>query len=216
MTRFSSARDLLEEVASRYRAMDSYADSGFVQELDRPKSSPMSFVTTFRRPADFKFRFSSPHPYRPRRYLISHSQVGLDAGNPYYWSQHYNSPAELEQEESLLMAVAGATGVSRGSAFTIWSLLFREEGDDLFSTLARPRFRKFACVDGVRCHRVAAIHRGFRRIDIYIGVDDLLLRGWVMRTGRFPQAEMRTNIKVGVEFGISCFSAANAATASAN
>lgn len=216
MTRFSSARDLLKEVASRYRAMDSYADSGFVQELDRPKSSPTSFETAFRRPADFKFRFSSRHPYRPNRYLISHSQVGLDAGNPYCWSQHYNSPAELEQEESLLMAVAGATGVSRGSAFTIWSLLFRDEGDDLFSTLARPRFRKFACVDGVRCHRVTAIHRGFRQIDIYIGVDDLLLRGWVKRLGRFPHAEMRTNIKVGLEFSTSDFSVVNAAIASTN
>lgn len=112
MTRYSSAREHLKKVASRYRAIGSYADTGFVQELDSPKSSPTSFETAFRRPDDFRFRFSRPHPYRPKRHLVSLSQVGTDAGKAYYWSQHYSSPPELEPEESLLMAIAGATGVS--------------------------------------------------------------------------------------------------------
>lgn len=213
MTRHSSARELLKDVVARYRAIGSYADTGMVQALDRPKSSPMSFETAFRRPDDFRFRFSSPHPYGPKRHLVSRSQIGMDAGKPYYWSQHYSSPPELEQQESLQMAVAGATGVSRGSAFTIWSLLFGEEGQDLFSMLARPRLRKFACIDGVRCHRVTATHRGLHRIDVYIGVDDLLLRGCVRRSGRFPHAEMRTNIEVGLEFSASHFTVADAPTA---
>jgi hypothetical protein len=205
MTRYSSARELLREVVSRYRTMESYADTGYVQDMSKPRSSPTSFETAFRRPGNFRFRFSRPHPYWPKRHLISLSQVGLDDGKPYIWTRHYSAAPELEHEESLLMAIAGATGISRGSAFTIWSLLFHDDGHDLFSTLTRPRFRQFSSVDGVRCYRVTATHRNFHRIDIYVGVADLLLRGWVMRSGRFPHSEMRTNIKVGIEFSDSLF-----------
>ena len=205
MAYYSSARDLLREVVSRYRALDSYADTGYVQDLNSPKSSPISFETALRRPSEFRFRFSSAHPFGPKRHLVSRSQVGLNAGKPYIWSQHYSAAPELEHAESLCMAIAGATGISRGSAFTIWSLLFDDDDRNLFSNLTRPRFRKFASVDGVRCHRVTVTHIGFHRIDIYIGVADLLLRGWVTRSMRYPHAEMRTDIKVGVELDDSFF-----------
>lgn len=205
MARHASARELLREVVSRYRTLDTYADTGYVRDLSKPRSSVTSFETALRRPGNFRFSFSSPHPYRPKRHLISHSQVGLDDGKPYIWSRHYSGYPELEHEESLEMAIAGATGISRGSAFTIWSLLFGEDGRDLFSTLVRPRFRQFSSVDGVKCHRVTATHRNFDRVDIYIGVEDLLLRGWVTRPKRFPHAEMRTDIEVGMKFGDSFF-----------
>ncbi|MGR4869687.1 hypothetical protein ACIPRI_12565 [Variovorax sp. LARHSF232] len=205
MTRYFSARELLREVVLRYRALVTYADTGYVRSLGKSRSPTTSFETAFRRPGDFRFRFSSPHPYWPKRDLISRSQVGLDDGKPYIWSRHYSGDPELEHGESLQMAIAGATGISAGSAFTIWSLLFGADGFDLFSTLARPRFRAFSNVDGVKCHRVTATHRYLRRVDIYIGVEDLLLRGWVTRPGRFPHAEVRTNIEVGPKFGDSFF-----------
>ena len=129
--------------------------------------------------------------------------MGLDNGKPYFWSRHYSGDPELEYEESLQMAIAGATGISTGSAFTIWSLLFGDDGRDLFSALARPRFRQISSVDGVKCHRVTAIHRNLHRVDIDIGVEDLLLRGWVTRPRCFPHAEMRTNIEVGLAFSES-------------
>ena len=205
MTRYASARELLQKVVSRYRSLDGYADTGYVLDLSKPQSSTTSFETALRRPGEFRFRFSSPHPYWPMRHLISQSQVGLEDGKPYTWSRHYSGEPEFENEESLEMAIAGATGISRGSAFTIWSLLFDADGSDLFSNLARPRFRQFSRIDGVKCHRVTATHHNLHRVDIYIGVDDLLLRGWVTRLKRFPHAEMRTNIEVGKEFSDSFF-----------
>lgn len=212
MASYSSARDLLREVVSRYRALASYADTGCVQDLSNPKFPPISFETALRRPDEFRFRFSSAHPFGPKRHLISRSQVGLNAGKPYIWSQHYSAAPELEHAESLCMAIAGATGISRGSAFTIWSLLFDDDDHNLFSTLTRPRFRRFASLDGVRCHRVTVTHIGFHRIDIYIGVADLLLRGWVTRSMHHPHAEIRTNIKVGIELDDSFFDIPDEAT----
>jgi hypothetical protein len=107
------------------------------------------------------------------------------------------------------MAIAGATGISRGSAFTIWSLLFDEGDDGALTSLARPRFRRFTTVAGEKCHRITATDRMGRRIDIYVGMADLIVRGWVSRSGRFPHAEIRTNIAVDVTFSDVDFSIAD-------
>ena len=198
MTSFSSGRELLLQVISRYRALDSYADTGQVLDLTKPRSAPLVFATALRRP-DFKFSFSSPHPYRPLSHLVTRTQIGVREGRAYFWDQSYSASSKLEQEESLLMAIAGATGISRGSAHTIWSLLFGDEGRDFFSSLTRPRLRRFSNFDGVRCHRLVAQHPGFRRVEFHIGVDDLLLRALVTRPGRYANLELRTDIKLGVE-----------------
>lgn len=197
---YSSGRELLLHVIARYRALDSYADTGQVADPTKPRSAPLVFATALRRP-DFKFSFSSPHPYRPLRHLVSRTQIGVREGQVYFRDQSYSDSSKLEQEESLLMAVAGATGISRGSAHTIWSLLFGDEGRDFFSSLTRPRLRKFSNFDGVRCHRLVAQHRGFRRVEFHIGVDDLLLRALMTRHGRYTNLELRTDIKLSVEFG---------------
>jgi hypothetical protein len=45
-----------------------------------------------------------------------------------------------------------------------------------------------------------AQHRGFRRVEFHIGVDDLLLRALMTRHGRYTNLELRTDIKLSVEF----------------
>lgn len=208
---YRSARELLNAVVLRYRSMPSYADTGFVQDLRRGAPST-SFETAFRRPDDFSFRFSSPHPYRPLRHIVSYSRVGLLGGSPYFLTEDDGHPSELEYPESLQMAIAGATGISRGSAFLTWSLLF-EDGHDLFSTLARPRFREYSTVDGVRCHRVTAIHRYLNDVEIHIGVADLLLRRWVTNPDRHTSVQTRRNINLGGEFNEETFNVASRAPA---
>ena len=113
MTSYSSGRELLRQVISRYRALDYYADTGQVLDLTKPRSEPLAFATAFRRP-DFKFTFSSPHPYRPLNLMVSRTQIGVREGQAYFWDQSYSASAKLEQEDSLLMAIAGATGSASG------------------------------------------------------------------------------------------------------
>jgi hypothetical protein len=118
-----TAEQILAEMTRVYAACRSYRDFGVVRrrfgglpgipesEDDRP------FRTAFVRPDRFRFEFSSTHANTSgrTRYIVHASGETIQTG----WDV---SPG-IERSEGLSSALAGATGVSGGSAHTVPAML---------------------------------------------------------------------------------------------
>ena len=176
MALYPNARAYLQAVYDHYRSLESYCDSGISRSLGRKHPRLCSFNTKFRRPSLFRFAFERSHPNARRRHLLTTCVVGHDGTAPYFYAKHYSAPAEVERPESLDMALAGATGISSGTAHTIGALLFKEVSGFNLLDLRRIRFRPHKVVLGVPCVCVSGIHPRGGRYTAWFGAGDMLLR----------------------------------------
>jgi hypothetical protein len=143
---------ILAALAQMYAGCVSYRDHGqvvtrFIHLDDRPGHTTVkTFSTAFVRPHCFRFEYRDEYG----RYLICASGELVRA----WWDV---TPG-VEQEESLGMALAGATGVSGGSAYTVPALLLPTQvGGASLADLVR-----LTCLtslgdevlDGVTCYRL--------------------------------------------------------------
>jgi len=194
MPTFQNARTYLREVVRRYRELLSYSDTGMSYRPHCRRDRLCTFETDYSRPADFRFHFESPHPYRPLRHLTTQTTVGIRNAKPYFVTRYYQGDGRAETPEDLDLAIAGATGISSGTAHTIASLLFPEVSGFSLLDLRRIRFRRSRVVDGVRCVAVSGLHPyGGGRYTAWFGEQDFLLRR--LLTSRFKAEENRTNIR---------------------
>jgi len=149
-----------------------------------------------------KFAWVIHHPFPPLKYLESRSAIWSDAAGAFTSIGGFlgESP-ETRKEDSLSLAVAGATGVSGGSANTIATLLMPYLwGDAPFgvslANLRSPRLVAVETVDDVECyHVVGASHRD-GQYDLWLGTKDHLLRKLEYAVADSPQTELHRNIKV--------------------
>jgi hypothetical protein len=176
-----NATSLVQRVLRVNAKLRAYGDRGFVRELYEERRVVVTFTTSFRRPGWFRFDFQSPHPYRPLRTSVSRTIVGNDKEGPYFWSSRYGSPPTIENEESLLMAVAGATGISRGSAHTIATLLLPETGPGTLHRLRRVRALPSSTVRGTYCLGMVGRHPAGGQVQIHVGAHDFMVRKVVHR-----------------------------------
>ena len=160
----------------------------------RNRPHETQFSTAYRAPGLFRFAFSKQHPYWPLRHIIVAEHVcGSDGSGPYQY-RHSRHREELQRPPSLELAVAGATGISAGSAHTIGTLLFEECDGFTLLNMRRIRFRGEREIDGVACMGVTGRHPRGGRVTAWFGVQDLMLRCVVEpRTG---SQEFRFNIRV--------------------
>jgi hypothetical protein len=184
-----TASEVVQRVLSVNAKLRAYADRGFVRELFDVRRVAVTFRTSFRRPRSFRFEFESPHPYKPLRSSASRAAIGNDKRGPYFWSSHYGGPPTMEEEESLLMAVAGATGISRGSAHTIATLLLPETGPGTLNRLRRIRKLPSSTVRGTYCLGVVGRHPAGGQVQFHVGATDFLVRKVVHR--RLQHTELR-------------------------
>jgi hypothetical protein len=119
---------------------------------------------------------------------------GRAGGQLYFYDQNYSGSQSLETPKSLEWAVAGATGISDGTAHTIASLLFPDVRGFRLSDLQRLRFRRTRVIDGVACIAISGLHPRGGRCTAWFGAQDLLLRR--LLRPRLHCDEMRTNIRV--------------------
>jgi outer membrane lipoprotein-sorting protein len=115
---------IFDRVARIYESCKSYRDSGAVKTVYTSAEGPghtqeQSFKTAFVRPDRFRFEFTEESPRGQKRYI-----VWTDGDEAATW---WDIRPGIEREESLGMALAGATGVSSGSAHTIPRLLLPDE-----------------------------------------------------------------------------------------
>jgi len=150
-----TAEMILAEMAKVYAGSRSYLDTGCVCTEFLTRSGGEDFVSTrpfrtvFIRPARFRFEFSSSHPGRTERYrYIIHAEKGAVQT---WWDLRPG----VELPRTLGLALAGATGVSGGSAHTIASLLMPDEVGGLRLTdLAELVRSDDGNLDGIKCYRV--------------------------------------------------------------
>jgi len=192
-----SAREFLLAVEARYRALEKYADQGYVLSKARKFQQRCTFETTYQNDGTFSFKFQRSHPYHRLRHLVTRYEVGSEAGQAYFITQWPGSAPEREACESFNLAIAGATGISHGSALTIGSLLSDEFEGLQLKDLKRPRFRSMRMVDGTPCIAISAHHPAAgRKVLMCFGAHDMLLRALFKKFG--ARSEERRLIKDAV------------------
>jgi len=164
-----NTRDLLRAMADAYGRAASYADRGVVITTfvhpDRREVHRKPFATLFQRPDRFRFELSDE--FMGSRMVIWQETPPARV----FWTIE-NQPKALD----LAMAIAGATGISGGSAVTIPRLLM----PDLLTAWAvteieDPEDAVEEVIGSVRCARICGRHGG-STITMWIGIEDLLLR----------------------------------------
>ena len=197
MPTYRNAREFVEAVIRRYRELGSYSDIGKSYRPNCRRERLCTFQTDFRAPTNFRFEFATPHPYRRLRHHVARAVVGICQGRPYLFDQSYSGEKSIEVPESLDLALAGATGISSGTAHTIGALIFPEVHGHTLLDLKRLRFRRNRSIDGVLCTAVSGLHPRGGRVTAWFGDSDLLLRRLVR--SRFGTEELRTNVRANHE-----------------
>lgn len=193
MPSYASARELMDAVMARYRALPDYSDRGFVTARRRGRDHVIVFETAYEASGDFRFTFDRPHPYRPLRHVVTRFVVGRRGGEAYLDRRASDGDVSTQVEPDFNLAIAGATGTSYGAAHTIAGLLFPEVTGWSFRELKRPRLRSPQLIDGVWCHRITGLQHRARMV-IHVGVEDLLIRRIADR--RPGSEERRLDVRV--------------------
>ncbi|WP_085299299.1 hypothetical protein [Cognaticolwellia mytili] len=122
-----SAEQIMTSLESVYSKSNSYSDSGLVKTTffteDGARVSGRPFATDFIRSKNFRFEFASKHPFpfaTLDRTIIVKNENGV-----FQWRNHDlgEDKKGIHEENSLGLAIAGATGISGGSAYRMPSLL---------------------------------------------------------------------------------------------
>lgn len=185
-----------------------YQDHGVVRTWFAEAAEPheLSFSTWFMKPSYFRFEFSVPHPFPPLRHIVTKSVCGFDGIKAYILTQKFEAAAVIDWTESLGTVVAGATGISGGSAHTIARLLLPEINGFSLNDLTDVKFEQEVEVEGILCYEITGVHAGFGSQSIWIGKPDLLLRKLFTRAQKFSIEEVRSGIVVGAVLQPDVFS----------
>lgn len=150
--RSPSAKQILNRMASAYAECQTYSDSGKVtttyKSADGDETEVKPFTTAMIRPDQFRFEFTVQGNPRSR-YIVWQNGKTIST----WWDVRRQS----EQPESLGMGLAGATGVSGGSAHTIPALLMpREVGGRLLTEVRNAKRGEDSTIAGDACFTIQA------------------------------------------------------------
>ena len=144
-----TAAEILRRTAQSYASCKSYRDTGTVTSVGQNYRSTLRFQTAFARPDRFRFEYntSKDDPDGPTRHV-----VWTRGGKAFSW---WTVDPKVIEEDSLAMAVAGATGVSSMSAHTVPRLLMPGKVTGWAVTdLVSPRLLGTEPVDGAVCFEI--------------------------------------------------------------
>jgi outer membrane lipoprotein-sorting protein len=149
-----TAAQVLDRVARTYASCESYRDSGVVKTAltesgGRRWTEEKPFKTAFVRPDRFRFEYTEESFGRQVCYIICADGKKV--------LKCWDLQPGVEEAPSLGLALAGATGVSGGSAHTIPALLLpRQVGGRLLTDLPRAKRMEDGPIDGNACFRLEA------------------------------------------------------------
>jgi len=202
-----AALQVIADMEATYAAMRSYADTGVVHMYNRDEKEPdeIRFDTAYVRPNHLRFAWVSHHPYRPLRHIEWHSVIWSNHSGAFAWHRHNNEGTSQTREESMPMVIAGATGVSAGAAHTVTNLLLPPSGDFSFRELEKLHIVGIEEIDGVKCHYLFGMHPEFGTHELWVGIDDHLLRKTRDFVGGDPCEQFRRAIRINVDIPIESF-----------
>jgi hypothetical protein len=205
----SGAERLLQDTLATYQGLSSYQDEGFVLILGKGQERlhRTEFETQFLRPSFFHFRFESPHPHAPLSHVTSTSICGSDGARAYLWTMHYDAPPKVHEYETVVLAVAAATGISSGSAHTIAQLLLEGFNEPTILSPADPVLGGDELVEGVQCKVVSGQLPGTEiGIALFIDAGTMTIRKLRTEFAAFTSDEVRLNIRLNEPIEESVFS----------
>jgi hypothetical protein len=130
--------------------------------------------------------------------MVKRYTVGFDGTSAYSLVESHANHRELTMEPHISAAVAGATGVSSGSAHTLARLLLPEVGGFSILDLEDLQLREDAVLDRTLCYCIAARHPEGDTEELWLERDTLLLRKLVSNMGWFSSEELRRDIRIDV------------------
>jgi hypothetical protein len=165
--KITSAKQIMSALKREYEKCNSYTDTGLVKTIffraDNKRISETPFSTDFIRAKKFRFEFASKHPLPFAK--LNRTIIVRSDGSVKQWQNHDlgEDKKGIHKEESLGMAIAGATGISGGSAYTIPSLLdvkgiigWKNKLTDFHQVLRI----EDGVLDGKSYYRINAVYRG--------------------------------------------------------
>jgi outer membrane lipoprotein-sorting protein len=165
--------ELISRMAQVYRSCASYRDTGTVSivyfEKFGKRTEERPFKTAFVRPDKFRFEYTeTTFVGGKRQYIVW--QGGRVVKTWWDVKPGVGTPSSLD------MALAGATGVSGGSAHTVPRLLLSEavSGRSLGEMKDVKRLGDTPCGEGT-CARLSGVYAGSRRT-VWVDLKSLLLR----------------------------------------
>ena|SRR5438270_4539917 len=188
-----TAEQILIKMADRYSSADSYQDTGFVQIT--PKTAAVakprilnSFRSYFARPGDYRFEWRS--------------NDAADSGWKVIWTTgeffstlNSNGIPELEMDRGMMIARTSA--VTRGASQTVAALLSGTVRGFRVSSMLEPVLLRQERFEGEKCFVVRGKHPLGFSIDVWIGINDFLIRKIRQTNGDGSfQEEIRRNIKL--------------------
>lgn len=186
---------LLRQVASVYAAALTYEDTGVVltHRTDGETPDEILFRTSFTRPNRLRFEWTRHHPYPPLRHKKNHAVI--EPGPKGF--QMLKDGETVRESSDLNTCVAGATGVSRGSAHHIPRLLISEIEGFSLANLSDVRLNGEELFEGVPCRRLQGNHPRGSKYELWIGQTDHLIRRIVRDgAGSSPSEEIRRDIRI--------------------
>jgi len=159
------SQTVLAEMGRIYRGLESYSDSGFEESIFYPgtaesRTRRRTFKTYFKRPNQFRFEWSDH---------MGVNVIWCDGKNAFAKCSY---DKQSKQEKSLGMAIAGATGVSGGTAHTVSTLLMEEVSGRKLTELKNAVYRGVEMVNGEACHY---LEHDDRASQIYISESRLII-----------------------------------------
>lgn len=149
-----SAKEILDKVVAKYQSLQTYKSEGTIDTDLQTGGMKMKQTTTF-----------SILMKKPNQYVISWTQKGgpiVQSGD--VWNDgsgaflHMGALKSYGKMTSDDMALAAATGISGGAAFTVPSLflpVFKDQGAK-FSRLTNPKIEKTETVEGDDCYVISS------------------------------------------------------------
>ena len=169
----AAAREALAAMAKAYAECSSYHDTGTVTTKytqGGSESSRRVFKTAFVRGATFRFEYSDVDEGEVGKPYI----VWADAHSTRSW---WHVKPGVKTELSLSMALAGATGVSGGSAHTIPRLLLPDAiGGWVITQVVNPRCEGEELVAGRACLKIVTKHPFGSPLTLWIDKETHLVR----------------------------------------
>lgn len=196
-------QEIFANVTAAYSRVASYRDRGVVLvRLTEAAPGEILFRTWFARPRQFRFDFRLHHPYPPLRHIVTNCSVRCAGETATHWCDR---PAG-EETRPLEIAIAGATGISHGSAHTISNLLMPDvvRGTRL-NDLERAQYQGSELFEGVQCHVVSGYYMDDMACRAWVGESDWLVRKVWSDLGLGASEEIHRDIAVNDDIPVNTF-----------
>lgn len=174
-TKSITAQSIVEKMAARYAHASSYQDTGVVMDVKGDAAghseTVIKFKTYFVRPHFFRFEWTD------RSAVTSEERLNVvwNDGKQTYRYYSWDDPT-VEKEEDIDLGVAGAAGISRGSAHTVPALLMEGVGGFRLTELTQLSVLGEEKFEGEDCYIVRGYHPFNFPIDMWVSKRDFLLR----------------------------------------